>query len=220
MALMPFIAVMAGSCEKNNNSDPVISTVQVNPSTINAGGVTHVSVTATDPDGDKLTYSYSVSGGSISGSGANVIWKLPSASGNQTITVVADDGNKGKAEKTFTISTQAAMTQISGYAIMQGGGYLDGTKAFLYSGYPSASTPILNIPVVAVGSTAVFNITGITAGDYYLMLWKDCDNNRDASVGDFLGWYGDGDYHTPSFQKITVADNATFQCYIKMYNCQ
>jgi hypothetical protein len=67
---------------------------------------------------------------------------------------------------------------------------------------------------------AVFNFTGITPGDYYILLWKDCDNNRNASVGDYIGWYGTGIYQSPLYSKITVADRETFQCYLKVYNAQ
>ena len=52
-----------------------------------------VSTKATDAEGDPLTYSYTVSGGRIVGSGANVSWDLTGArAGNYTVTVGADDG--------------------------------------------------------------------------------------------------------------------------------
>jgi hypothetical protein len=53
----------------------------------------NVSTSATDPDGDVITYSYTVSGGRVVGSGANVGWDLTGVQpGTYTITVGAADG--------------------------------------------------------------------------------------------------------------------------------
>lgn len=53
----------------------------------------NVSTTAVDPEGDVLTYRYTVSGGRIVGSGANVQWDLAGATpGTYTITAAVDDG--------------------------------------------------------------------------------------------------------------------------------
>ncbi|MEO5860423.1 MAG: hypothetical protein ABIR33_15920 [Pyrinomonadaceae bacterium] len=52
-----------------------------------------VTTTAVDPENDILTYNYTVSGGRIVGSGANVSWDLGGAApGTYTITAGVDDG--------------------------------------------------------------------------------------------------------------------------------
>lgn len=52
-----------------------------------------VSTKATDPENDVLTYNYTVSGGRIVGTGANVQWDLSTATaGTYTITTGVDDG--------------------------------------------------------------------------------------------------------------------------------
>ncbi len=52
-----------------------------------------VATTAVDPENDVLTYNYTVSGGRIVGSGANVQWDLTGAApGTYTITAGVDDG--------------------------------------------------------------------------------------------------------------------------------
>jgi hypothetical protein len=52
-----------------------------------------VSTTAVDPEGDVLTYSYTVSGGRIVGTGANVSWDLSGVrEGTYTVTAAVDDG--------------------------------------------------------------------------------------------------------------------------------
>lgn len=52
-----------------------------------------VRTTAVDPENDSLTYSYTVSGGRITGQGANVTWDLSGVQpGTYTITSAVDDG--------------------------------------------------------------------------------------------------------------------------------
>ena len=54
---------------------------------------TNVSTTAVDPENDVLTYNYTVSGGRIVGTGANVSWDLTGVNpGTYTITAGVDDG--------------------------------------------------------------------------------------------------------------------------------
>jgi hypothetical protein len=58
-----------------------------------ATGTVQLTVAATDPDGDTLLYSYNVTGGRITGDGANVSWDLSGMSaGTYTATVDVDDG--------------------------------------------------------------------------------------------------------------------------------
>lgn len=68
----------------------------------------NVSTTAVDPENDVLTYNYTVSGGRIVGSGANVSWDLSGQpAGTYTITAGVDDGCGlcGKTEtKTVTVA--------------------------------------------------------------------------------------------------------------------
>lgn len=53
----------------------------------------NVATTAVDPEGDTLVYNYTVSGGRIVGSGANVTWDLSGVRpGTYTITAGVDDG--------------------------------------------------------------------------------------------------------------------------------
>ncbi len=61
--------------------------------TCNDNTTINVSTTAVDPEGDVLTYNYTVSGGRIVGSGANVQWDLSGlGKGTYTLTAGVDDG--------------------------------------------------------------------------------------------------------------------------------
>ena len=70
--------------------------------------MTTVTTTAFDPEGDVLTYNYTVSGGRIVGSGANVEWDLDGVSpGTYTITAGVNDGCGVCGEtKTETITVE------------------------------------------------------------------------------------------------------------------
>ena len=63
-----------------------------------------VTAVATDPDGDILSYSWSVTGGSIENSLVNpMVWTAPDTAGNYYITVVVDDGRGGTDSKTVPV---------------------------------------------------------------------------------------------------------------------
>lgn len=68
-----------------------------------------VTTTAVDPENDVLTYNYTVSGGRIVGTGANVSWDLTGAApGTYTITAGVDDGCGVCGQtKTQTITVRA-----------------------------------------------------------------------------------------------------------------
>ncbi len=73
-----------------------------------------VATTAVDPENDVLTYNYTVSGGRIVGTGANVSWDLSGAQpGTYTITAGVDDscGVCGQTQ-TKTITVQACECEV------------------------------------------------------------------------------------------------------------
>jgi outer membrane protein OmpA-like peptidoglycan-associated protein len=64
-----------------------------------SGDVVNVTVQASDPDGDPLTYSWSATGGRLEGSGPQVKWNSAGvAPGLYTVRVRVDDGRGGTAE--------------------------------------------------------------------------------------------------------------------------
>ena len=64
---------------------------------------TPVECSASDPDGDELSYVWSAPGGTITGEGAAVSWAAPEKSGTYTITVTVADGRGGQAAETIDI---------------------------------------------------------------------------------------------------------------------
>jgi hypothetical protein len=91
---------------KRPNRPPVISCApERNP--ILAGERVAINSTASDPDGDPITYSYSASGGQISGTDASAQFDSTGLSaGSYTITCTADDGQGGRTSATTNVDVQ------------------------------------------------------------------------------------------------------------------
>ncbi len=86
------------------NQPPVISSLTAEPQSLPPGGSSTITVVASDPDGDPLSFSWSASGGSISGSGAQVTWTAPEVAGTYTVTVTVSDGKGGSDSASVSIS--------------------------------------------------------------------------------------------------------------------
>jgi hypothetical protein len=113
------IAMVSSSCKKDEeekNNNPTVTSVMVTPGSVNANGIASVTVIATDPDNDPLTYSYNVTGGAISGSGAAVSWTAPSMEGAHSVTVTVSDGKGGQATGNGALTVLQAVTQVTGSA--------------------------------------------------------------------------------------------------------
>jgi outer membrane protein OmpA-like peptidoglycan-associated protein len=86
---------------------PVIS-CSANPSTVQPGGSSTINSDASSPDGRKLTYSYSASIGSISGSDSSATLNTGSAQpGPITVTCNAMDDRQLSASSTTTVTVEA-----------------------------------------------------------------------------------------------------------------
>lgn len=101
--IIPVLAILfIGGCAPANQP-PVISSLIADEEQVSPSGNCLVSCVASDPDGDELSYTWSASGGSISGDGAIVTWVAPEEVGAYTITVKVTDGRGGEATMQLTI---------------------------------------------------------------------------------------------------------------------
>jgi outer membrane protein OmpA-like peptidoglycan-associated protein/opacity protein-like surface antigen len=92
---------------KRPNRPPVISCAPER-SPITSGERVGIKSTASDPDGDPITYSYSTTGGQVSGDGP--VGQFDSTglkAGSYTVTCTADDGQGGRTNATTTVDVQA-----------------------------------------------------------------------------------------------------------------
>lgn len=95
------------------NRPPVISSINVLPATLKRGDTGTITCTASDPDGNPLTYTWHAAGGSLSGSGSVVTWKAPSADGIYKIEVSVDDGKGGVTPGSISITVQNPTTAVT-----------------------------------------------------------------------------------------------------------
>jgi len=87
------------------NRPPVISDLSANPSSVDINQITTVTCSASDPDGDPLTYHWTKNAGSFEGdtSGPSVTWRAPSTEGNYSVECEVSDGKGGEDTDTLNI---------------------------------------------------------------------------------------------------------------------
>jgi hypothetical protein len=88
--------ILVAGCDKPNN-DPVVTAINATPGdNTPLGGTINLSVVASDPDNDPLTFTWSAAGGSLSSNtGSDVVWTAPGAAGTYAVSVTASDGREG-----------------------------------------------------------------------------------------------------------------------------
>jgi hypothetical protein len=97
--VMDYVAIIV-----RTNNAPTITSLIADAVWTTASGSLQVTCTASDPDGDELSYDWTASAGHISGTGAAVNWTAPQAVGEYDVTVVVGDGHGGSATKTLLLS--------------------------------------------------------------------------------------------------------------------
>ena len=176
-----------------------------------------ISAAATDIDGDSISYSWSVDGGSLNNPNVNPVkWKMPGNAGSYNITVAVDDGNGGQDEKTETVEVLAMLSvilpQIPGGGHIQEGGPVkvnqgpiagDSLQDRPYRGF-------LNFDISSLAGKEVisaemeFNDYAINGDPYPLIekIWVESVywGTDDIKLGDY-GIPGDllGEYDIPAF---------------------
>ncbi|WP_052519451.1 Ig-like domain-containing protein [Archangium violaceum] len=100
-----------------SNIAPIITQVLATPASINEGTNTGLSVTANDPDGDALTYTWTQTpetpAGTFSGeTGSSRTWTAPALATNTTFTlqVTVADGKGGSAQATVDVAVANVAT--------------------------------------------------------------------------------------------------------------
>ncbi|PKP02907.1 MAG: hypothetical protein CVU14_02655 [Bacteroidetes bacterium HGW-Bacteroidetes-9] len=226
LTIIPLLAfgilISISSCKKDEeNKNPTVTSVVVNPASVNANGIASVTVTASDPDNDPLTYSYTVTGGAITGSGPAVSWTAPAAEGAHSITVTVSDGNGGQATGNGALTVLQAVTQVTGSAMFPAGtsGDLSNAKVSLYTTLDNWNwnQPIKFGAVSGAGATVSFTLTNVNPGNYYLDVWKDIDNSGTWTSGDYVGWYGSGGLGSPALTEFQIAQGQTVNLSVNMY---
>src|SRR5467141_1970011 len=158
------------------NHSPVAA-CSVDPASVYAGsgGTVTVHVNASDPDNDSLTYSYSATGGSVDGAGADVRWSSTGAAvGSYTVNAKVDDGKGGTASCSADIKVEekpnhppTASLSVERSPIVQGE-----RTGITCSGNDPDNDPLTYSykatggQIVGSGSSVQFDSTGLQPGSY------------------------------------------------------
>lgn len=86
------------------NSNPAISEVKLSSDIVYVDKQYELTVKASDSDGDKLTYKWTVSGGTLIADNLETVkWNTPSKSDNYEVKVVVQDGRGGSSSKSISV---------------------------------------------------------------------------------------------------------------------
>lgn len=95
-------AMLSSGCGLLNN-DPVISSLEASKDWVAESGSCEVRCVAYDADDDSLTYTWSATGGTFSGTGPITTWTAPDETGTYVITVEVTDDRGGEATRQLPI---------------------------------------------------------------------------------------------------------------------
>ncbi len=104
--------VIVSGCNNNDdpvrppNNPPVIEELRVQNRTVEWGGTSRLWVTAEDPEGWDLTYSWTTTGGQFTSADTanSVMWQAPNESGSFAITITVSDGENSVSDSdTITV---------------------------------------------------------------------------------------------------------------------
>lgn len=94
--------VIVDVLSKGSNNAPIIESLDAKPKTVFMGKETMLICIAKDPDGDKVTYTWQVKGGTMTGEGSKVFWTAPMWEEDFKIACIATD-SRGKKSRTSEI---------------------------------------------------------------------------------------------------------------------
>ena len=89
------------------NQPPEILALTVESDRIEPFGLSPLACEAVDPDGDTLTYVWSVTAGEVYGDGPRIEWGSPVAEGLYRVSVTVDDGRGGTADYSVPLRVKA-----------------------------------------------------------------------------------------------------------------
>jgi hypothetical protein len=94
------------------NTPPVIASLTPGAIELVPGESCTVTCTASDPDGDALTYDWTASAGTITGTGSLVTWTAPVAEGTYAVGVIVSDGKGGTDSESCAITVEMKFGSI------------------------------------------------------------------------------------------------------------
>jgi|GEM_PF-360701 len=195
------LALFTGAtCGGAANELPVITSLTPSPSSVAPGDSSTITCVASDPDGNPLSYTWSATGGTISGVGNIITWMAPPATGTFTISVAVADDETGTA----TASCYVTATEISAP------GRAADNPPVITSLTPSPSN------VAPEESSTITCVASDAEGDTLSYTWS-ATNGTISGVGNTASWIAPAVAGAYTIS-VTVADSvtgtATASCYV------
>jgi outer membrane protein OmpA-like peptidoglycan-associated protein/opacity protein-like surface antigen len=170
------VVLRLGEKEPPPNHPPVAS-CSVDKSSVvqDSNEVVGVRATASDPDNDPLTYSWSATGGKIEGTDASARWdSAGTAPGTYTVTARVDDGRGGTASCSADINvTPKPIPPPTMSCSVDRSSVLAGERVQVTATANDQSNTPLNYiwqsnggQIIGTGSSVQFDTTGLAAGSY------------------------------------------------------
>jgi hypothetical protein len=114
ISVLIIVGLVGLSCKKTPavNNPPTITALNL-PDSVTAGNDETCYCTATDPDGDPMSYNWTCSSGALwSTTGSAVVWTAPDTSGVATITVIVRDSSGASDTASGTVTVKSITTTI------------------------------------------------------------------------------------------------------------
>ncbi|MCK4537446.1 MAG: right-handed parallel beta-helix repeat-containing protein [Candidatus Krumholzibacteria bacterium] len=158
------IFVGSAGCDDSvdfDNAIPGNITITKDLCYLSGGDVVELYATASDPDGDEISFSWSATGGEFipaSGEGSSVSWTAPAGAGTHTLTVSVSDG--------LDTGTRAIEIEVGEEIIILPGSneYFDNGSYYIYSQAAHITVRFLSSLSLNEGVTIIFDneYSGIT----------------------------------------------------------
>jgi len=175
------VLLLASSCDSQR---PVIVSLEAEAEWVAPLDSLQVTCNASDPDGDELSYEWSTTGGSITGTGSEVIWTAPEEVGMYDITVEVED-SQGRKDTTSIalIASNGPPPTIEDLIVTAEHEYLKETA----TGYKVAKTYDYHIECIAlnISGELVYEWSrdgGQISGEGSLIIWTAPDIESDVAV--------------------------------------
>ena len=86
------------------NTEPVITSLTADNTTVSPGGTALLTCTAEDDNDDSLTYNWECTSGSLVSNGSTATWTAPGSPGTYSISCAVTDGNDGSTMEIIDIT--------------------------------------------------------------------------------------------------------------------